>query len=95
MSIAVDDGFTVREDLRGFNLMKLPPQTLHHVLSFLSLEDVVNFAFVSRRAFEVAKALTWEELDFSGGDYWHEDVANLCDRAQASCRMLTLPTVCE
>jgi hypothetical protein len=83
----------VNEDLRGFNLMKLPIETLHHVLSFLSIEDVMNFAFVSRQAFEVAKGLTWVELDFRRGDYWLEDVVNLCQRAQSTCRSLKLPKI--
>jgi hypothetical protein len=91
MSIAIDHGFTVRENLRGFNLMNIPLEALRHVLSFLPLQDVVQFAFVSRQAFEVAKGLTWKELDFSEGNYWLEDLVNFCDRAQATCRRLDLP----
>ncbi len=53
--------------------------------------DIVNFAFVCRRTFEVAKGLTWDNLDFSHGDYWFKDVANLCDRAKATCQSVVLP----
>jgi hypothetical protein len=74
------------------NLMTLPPELLPHVLSFLSMEEIVKFAFVSQRAFEVAKAFTWERLHFSDGHYWLKDVENLCDRGQVTCRSLILPS---
>jgi hypothetical protein len=95
MSIAVDKEYAVKGCLPGFNLMNLPLETLHHVLSFLPVKDVVNFAFVSQRAFQVAKGLTWEELDFTPGNFWLEDVEFLCARAQATCRSLVLPQKCR
>ncbi len=88
----MDSEFAVNQDLRGFNLMTLPVEILRHVLSFLPMEVVVNFAFVSRQSFEVAKGLTWECLDFSLGNYWLKDVVNFCDRAQATCQSLILPS---
>jgi hypothetical protein len=92
LSITVDGEFAVNSDLRGFNLMALPVEALHHVMAFLPMTDVVNFAFVSRRAFDVVKGLAWKELDFSDGHHWLKDVVNLGNRAQATCRSLTLPT---
>jgi hypothetical protein len=91
MTISADCGFAVNEDLRGFNLMNLPLEILHHVLSFLFMEDIVNFAFVSRQAFNLSRTLAWEELDFSDGHYWLKDMVFLGDRAQVTCRSLTLP----
>ncbi len=91
MSITLDHEFKVNEDLRGLNLMNLPLESLHHVLSFMSIQDVINFAFVSWNAFQVAKGHTWTHLDFTGERCWLKDVVNLGNRAQASCRSLTLP----
>jgi hypothetical protein len=96
MNVTWDSGAATKEDhLRGCNLMMLPLETLHHVLSFLSTGEILSFAFVCRRAFEVAKGLTWERLDLSVGSYWLKDVDNLCDRAQTTCRNLFLPTRSE
>jgi hypothetical protein len=93
MSVATENSFTVDEDspLRRFNLMSLPLETLHHVLSFLPMDDIVKFGFVCRRAFEVAKAFTWDYLDFSCGTYWLDDIWSLCDRAQTTCRKMIAP----
>ncbi len=95
MTITKDDAFTVMDDLRGFNLMNLPLETLHHVLSFVSMKNIFKFAFVCRQAFVVAKALKWVNLDFSSlRNCWPKDVAYLSDRAQATCQRLALPTTC-
>jgi hypothetical protein len=94
MSIIVDNELAVKDNLQAFNLMNLPLETLHHVLSFLTMKDVVNFAFVCQRAFQAAKALTWDNLDFTPGDYWPEDVENFCVRSQATCQSLVLPLKC-
>jgi hypothetical protein len=93
MSIAKqEDECALGEELRGgFNLMSLPLETLHRVLSFLPIGDVVNFAFVCQQAFDVSKELAWEELDFSTGHFWLEDVKNLSNRSQATCQTLTVP----
>jgi hypothetical protein len=92
MSIAMDTGLTTtNEGTEVFDLLNLPLETQHYVLSFLRMNDIVNFAFVCRRTFEVAKGLTWDNLDFSHGDYWFKDVANLCDRAKATCQSVVLP----
>jgi hypothetical protein len=92
MIITVDKGAAAEDDPRGLNLMELPLETLLHVLSFLPMDDILEFAFVCRRAFEVAKCLTWERLHFSSGHYWLEDVVNFCNRAQPTCQSLELPT---
>ncbi len=87
----MESEFALNQALRGLNLMTLPLEVLRHVLSFLSVEDVVKFAFVCRQAFEVAKGLSWDCLNFLGGCYWLKDVVNLCDRAEATCQTLMLP----
>ncbi len=90
MTVTTDNGYEVNEDLRGFNLMNLPLETLLHVIEFLPMEDIVNFAFVCRKAFQATKGLTWEHLSFLDGRYWLKDVEYLCNRAQATCQSLTV-----
>jgi hypothetical protein len=55
MRITLDEAFAVNDQLRGFNLMDLPAETLHKILSFLPMHEIVYFACVCQRVSEPSK----------------------------------------